>query len=567
MQIAWLFLTAFTSNPTIMHEFLRKGPQYLLSLSLFTLWSGQLLAMPGLKTVPVDFWTANFTLSNGTVTGSGATPWTTVYTGPGQAAQRFAVYNNEFRVNNITVNGTGAWTSGSINIAGKTQVKISVDLRSGVTGNGSLDNDNSDHYDYICLYYKIDNGAEQLVWQKRGAINSNSATSTTVTKDSLSGSTLRIIIRARATATDEFYFFDNVKVAGVDQVPVDADAAVSGTLTCTNTSVLLSGSSAAPGVSYNWAGPGGFSAIGQQVSTSVPGLYTLTVTGVGGATATKMITVLQNTATPAITAFATDQLTCFNTSVTIIGNSGTPGVTYSWTGPGNFSATTPSSAVTASGEYTLKVTNPANGCFHNITVNVGENKIPPANVTVVASGTLTCFETLVVITGSSSTPDADYFWTGPDNFSSSSPEEFISTPGAYVLTVTNLVNGCVAADTVTVTQDLSECERSASRSTKSSARAEAGVAAVAPPVVEGKLYPNPVKRNFFVSFRAPVSGAVQASLYNNNGVPVKQLFNGQVTAGELFNKEAGRGDLPAGIYYCIIRINDKIYVRNPILLQ
>lgn len=454
------------SMPTI----LPKHAQYLLPL-LLALCSDRVWAGPGMPeggrkqqahpvtTTPADFWTESFALANGTLTGTGATPWTTQYTGPGQASQRFAVFNNEFRVNNITVNGTGTWTSGSINIAGKANVAIAIDVRSGVTGNGSLDDDNSEHYDYISLYYKIDGGAEQLFWQKRGAINSNSPINTTITKDSLNGSTLQIVVRARATATDEFYFFDNVTVSGTDQVTIDADATVSGILTCTDTTVLLSGASSVAGVNYNWTGPDGFTSGDQQTAVNVPGLYILTVASPVGAVATDTVTVMQDIAFPTnLTAFANDRLTCFIPVVTIRGNSGTPGVAYSWSGPGGFTASTAITNVTASGLYTLTVTNPVNGCFHTIPLTVMEDKTPPADVTATVSGILTCTETLVTITGSSSTLGTGYNWTGPEDFASSSSEEWVSVPGNYILTVMNPQNGCVASATVTVQQDLSECQ-------------------------------------------------------------------------------------------------------------
>ncbi|NII25372.1 hypothetical protein HB364_09785 [Pseudoflavitalea sp. X16] len=453
-----------------MYTTLPKHPTYLLPV-LLALCCGRVWAGPGmpvgsgkqsphtLKTTPADFWAEQFALSNGTLSGTGATPWTTQYTGPGQASQRFAVFSNEFRINNITVNGTGTWTSGSINIAGKTNVAIAIDVRSGVTGNGSLDDDNSEHYDYLSLYYKIDGGAEQLFWEKRGAINNNSSINTTITKDSLSGSMLQIIVRARATATDEFYFFDNVAVSGTDQVTIDADATVSGILTCTDTTVLLSGTSSVAGVSYSWTGPNGFTAGDQQTAVNVPGLYTLTVTGAGGAVTTDTVTVMQDIVLPInLTAFANDRLTCFIPVVTIRGNSGTPGVTYSWAGPGGFTASTAITTVTVSGLYALTVTNPVNGCFRTIPLTVMENKTPPADVTATVSGILTCTETLVTITGSSSTPNAGYNWIGPEDFASSSSEEWVSAPGNYILTVMNQQNGCVASATVTVQQDLSECQ-------------------------------------------------------------------------------------------------------------
>lgn len=455
-----------------MKQPLHKNCRYLLMVPLLIISFDQVCAEPSVpgiskklqpvavKTNQVNLWVENFTLLNGTVAGTGNVPWTTQYTGPGQASQRFAVNGNEFRVNNITVNGTGTWRSGIIDIAGKTDVQISIDVRSGVTGNGSLDDDNSEHYDYISLYYKIDGGVEQLIWQKRGAINNNSNLYGTITKDSLSGTTLQVIVRARATATDEFYFFDNVIVTGINPVAVDAQAAVNGMLTCSNNTVQISGSSSGAGVNYSWTGPGNFTSGDQQTGVSVPGEYILTVTAPGGAMATDTLTVLENKLSPAgLTAFTNDQLTCFIPVVNINGNSSTPGVSYSWTGPGGFAASSASASVAVGGLYTLKVTDPVNGCYRTISLTVVEDKAPPADVAAVVSGILTCTETLVTLMGSASTPDIDFRWTGPDDFSSSSPEEFVSVPGEYILTVTNLLNGCVTTDTIIVEQDLSECQR------------------------------------------------------------------------------------------------------------
>ncbi|MDO6429444.1 hypothetical protein Q4E93_02515 [Flavitalea sp. BT771] len=51
-----------------------------------------------------------------------------------------------------------------------------------------------------------------------------SAGGLTADRGAPSGSTLQLIIRAKATATSEFYYFDNVKVAGVVQSTVNAVA-------------------------------------------------------------------------------------------------------------------------------------------------------------------------------------------------------------------------------------------------------------------------------------------------------------------------------------------------------
>lgn len=79
--------------------------------------------------------------------------------------------------------------------------------------------------------------------------------------------------------------------------------------------------------------------------------------------------------TPAGVSIGSGQaITCSSSSVTLTGSSTTPGVTYSWS-PGG--ATTSSITVTAAGSYSLKITDPANGCVSTTTTSVITNTILP----------------------------------------------------------------------------------------------------------------------------------------------------------------------------------------------
>lgn len=62
-------------------------------------------------------------------------------------------------------------------------------------------------------------------------------------------------------------------------------------------------------------------------------------------------------------------LTCANPSAVLTGSSTTSGLTYSWT-PGGSTPTNSTTMVSSAGTYTLKVTDPINGCYNTATVSV-----------------------------------------------------------------------------------------------------------------------------------------------------------------------------------------------------
>jgi hypothetical protein len=846
-------------------------------------------ALVSTSLVAGNIWQEAFPV-NGINVDTDATPWS-VQAPSGAVA---ATNGNQFRVSNTGTTGEAVWTSGSINIAGKTNVTISAGVRSSITGSAVM-NETGEYADYIRLYYKLNNGAEVLFYEKKAAVNSHSSTLTPVSISALSGNNLRIVVRARATGNDEFYYFDNMLVTGESGSGLNASATVSDTLTCTTTSVTLLGSSTAPGVTYSWTGPGGFTASTQNANVTEPGAYTLTVasgsctgtatvnvvreylppanltitrststdtltcnvnhviifassstagtqytwtgpngyiangpgitifnpgeytvvaqhpvsgcrdtasyvvhvnrtfpgastnpitallsctnpsivitagstattvkyswTGPGGLTATgptvtataagnyfllvtdtvngcttsttatmvegrttpsgltitapsnadaitctnsqvtltgnaasgnvnyswtgpggfhattsvinatvegeytmtatgtasgctasvkrtivrnmaapasvsitpvpanaqitctfENVTLTGNSATPGVTyswtgpsftsnianpavntagayvltvtdpangctttanitvtsdktppagvtAFSADLLTCFRETVNITGNSGTPGVTYSWTGPGGFTANTRIAPVSVAGPYQLKVTNPANGCFGNAVANVMQNITKP-DISVSNTGPLTCDIFEVEIQGSSTTADVDYSWTGPEGFASNSPVEFVYTPGDYILTVLDLNNGCSSIDTTTVLQDLTGCQRAgtAARSAATQSETAAGKMSTATQV-EYRAYPNPFTNRLNVEFKTPQNAQVNVGIYSAVGTCNKVLFNGKAQAGQLYKLPYDATVLPPGMYYCVVRINEKVYTIKLIAIK
>ncbi len=123
--------------------------------------------------------------------------------------------------------------------------------------------------------------------------------------------------------------------------------------------------------------------------------------------------------------------------------------TYSWTGPGAFSAATEDLTGVISGSYTVMITD-NNGCQAFDTILVG------ALTTVIANAgpdTTACVAGQILLDGGASVNAVTYVWTvlpSGNVVGNSVTALVVPTTGTntYVLTITN--NGCTSTDTVLV---------------------------------------------------------------------------------------------------------------------
>ncbi len=238
-------------------------------------------------------------------------------------------------------------------------------------------------------------------------------------------------------------------LALVEQDSIAPDAmAIGGEIDCMNNSLTLMGSSNTPGVNYSWTGPNSFTSNEQNPTANAGGTYTLTVTATNGCTSTSTALVEQNADIPDASAVGGD-LDCAITTITLMGNSTTAGVTFSWVGPNSFSSDEQNPDVDEPGTYTLTVT-ATNGCTATATANVTQDiAVPDASAT---GGTVTCTTGSVVLNGNSTTPNVTYSWTGPGGNIFNEQNPMVSEIGVYTLTVT-ATNGCTATATADVLQD------------------------------------------------------------------------------------------------------------------
>lgn len=235
-------------------------------------------------------------------------------------------------------------------------------------------------------------------------------------------------------------------------------SATGGIITCASTSTTIMGNSTTPGATFEWTGPGNFMSNLQNPNASNTGTYTLTVSGPNGCTATATADVMPDANVPNATADG-GTMTCLVNSITLNGNSTTPGATLSWVGPNGFISGAPNPTVTVTGIYTLTVLNPINGCTAQATATVDLDDVAPG--ATASSGTLTCTAPNLALSGSSPANNVSWSWTGPNGFSSALQNPTIMDAGDYTLVVTDLANGCTSSALTTVLADQNAPQASA----------------------------------------------------------------------------------------------------------
>lgn len=250
-----------------------------------------------------------------------------------------------------------------------------------------------------------------------------------------------------------------------------ADAGPTAELNCIQTALSLQGSgSAGPIFSYSWTSAAGGNILsGANTLSPVvnePGSYQLLVLNTqNGCTASSQVNITENANGPTAIAGLPQTLTCTLTSTTLdaAGSSSGAGISYAWsaTGGGNINsgANTLTPMIDAPGVYILTVTNAANQCTQTASVTILEDVQAP-QVNAGADNQLTCSVTTLPLQAqilSSSSSNIGYTWASPNGQilnggNTASPT--IGAPGTYIVTVTDVVNGCTGTDQLLITQDL-----------------------------------------------------------------------------------------------------------------
>ncbi len=239
----------------------------------------------------------------------------------------------------------------------------------------------------------------------------------------------------------------------IDLATVDENTSITATYTLSQIScnggadgsINASVSGGVTPYTYDWTGPGGFTAVTEDISGLEAGTYQLTVTDNAGCVQVMPPRIL--TEPPPISASATgSDIDCFgagNGSIQLNVSGGVPPYSFQWTGPGGFTSTDEDLTGLEAGSYSVTITD-ANLCAIPIAGIATVNE--PPEVQVASSRTdIACAgdnNGTIDVTVTGGTPPYSFSWTGPGGFTSTGEDLTGLAAGTYNLTVTD-DNGCV----------------------------------------------------------------------------------------------------------------------------
>jgi hypothetical protein len=213
---------------------------------------------------------------------------------------------------------------------------------------------------------------------------------------------------------------------------------------------------------FTWTGPNGFTSSASSIFGIEPGIYSISISDLGGCPFSNSYTISEPTEIVITTDFEND-VTCFgsaNGSIGINITGGTGSYSYQWTyNTAPFSNIEDISNL-APGTYEVTVTD-VNNCGPKI-VSYTITQPPLLVVSLISQTNVLCFGaatgTITVgvlggnpITSPTGVTDYLYSWTGPNGFTSNLQNLSNLFAGTYDLSVTD-ANGCIKTLTVIVTQ-------------------------------------------------------------------------------------------------------------------
>ena len=217
----------------------------------------------------------------------------------------------------------------------------------------------------------------------------------------------------------------------------------------TDGSIQVTASGGQEPYTYIWLGPAGFISMDQNISGLLGGSYSVQIMDAGGCMDFFNVTISQPPKMN-ITGPVTP-VTCFggsNGAIQSIVNGGTPGYTYSWTGPNGFAVTTKDISGVPAGVYTLTVTD-AIGCSKARDYTVAEPLEISVDATITDVVCAGASDGDIELQVSNGVAPYTYAWTGPGGFTSTDKDIVNLSGGNYNLTITD-GNSCVFTHSYTV---------------------------------------------------------------------------------------------------------------------
>jgi len=210
---------------------------------------------------------------------------------------------------------------------------------------------------------------------------------------------------------------------------------------CTNSNTVLG--LGATYNSYTWS----TGATTSTISVNTGGNYSVTVSNSDGCTGSASVAL--NVFPAPVPNIGSNSPVCAGSAISL-NSSG--GVSYVWSGPNGFTSNAQNPVLinansALNGTYLVTVTN-AQNCTTSAFTTVQVNQLPIAN----AGSNNPCLGSLFTL---NATGGSSYVWSGPNGFTSTSPNPVVSTEalpgmnGVYTVTVSN-TGGCTASASVNV---------------------------------------------------------------------------------------------------------------------
>jgi CHU_C Type IX secretion signal domain len=225
------------------------------------------------------------------------------------------------------------------------------------------------------------------------------------------------------------------------------------TLTCLRDTVLIRETTSIPAVSKTWSSkdlsPFFVTDVGLKVWN--PGWYYLSIIADNGCGAVDSVFISQDIIFQD-PLFSADTITCSRDTVQINVLTNTERVLqFSWEGVNPLFAQVQNPVVSASGTYTVTITDDKNGCNRTYDVNIIEDTTPPTFIRFSAD-TITCAVVSVTPIWEADQDISSFLWTGP-GLNSTSPSPVITQGGLFNIIITSSENGCSASSSFEVVED------------------------------------------------------------------------------------------------------------------
>jgi gliding motility-associated-like protein len=431
---AWTGPAGFSSsaqNPSIPNASLTANGQYTVLVTSVDGCTNTAVATVSVFPLPTPAITSNTPCVGGTLNLNGNGGASYSWSGPNS----FSDPTQNPSISNVSMAANGVYTL--IASAGSCTASITASVTVNALPTPTIGS-NSPVCDGQVLNLTSGGGVTYSWSGPSGFISTNQNPSVAVASASNAG-TYTVLVTDANTCT-------NVASTSVTINPLPSITVNSPTV-CLNQTINLTASG---GTGYLWIGPNSFTSTTQNpaipnAQLSANGQYTVFVTDANTCTNVAVATVsVYPLPTPAITS----NTPCVGATLLL---NGSGGVSYSWSGPNNFSSTLQNPGISgvtaaANGVYTLIAT--SGSCTGSITANVTINPTPIPNIN---SNTPVCEGQPIYFT---SNGGVAYSWVGPNSFSSAQQNPTVtvasmSSAGVYSLTVTD-ANNCFNLVTTTV---------------------------------------------------------------------------------------------------------------------